>query len=231
MDLTEPAITSKGSSCDSAMTDFFHARYLQEQYDHMAESYMASRPSFDNTHQMEALAQLILPQSTVLDLGCGTGLPVAKFFTERGYDVTGIDLSDRMIQLAKKNVPHAVFYNENIVNADLSGNSVTLIVSFYCLFHLRQEQQKEIFHKIMHWLKSGGYAYFTLATKEYTGHEDFEGTIHFENNILPYSHYSQAEYAKIFQDIGATLVSMEKHTIGGETMLWVLLKKPDNPKS
>ncbi len=213
------------------MTDFFNARYLQEQYDHMAESYMESRSLFDNTDQLEELAKLIPPKSSVLDLGCGTGLPVAKFFTERGYNVTGIDLSDKMILLAKKNVPDAVFYAENIINADLSENSFDLIVSFYCLFHLTKENQKQIFHKIMHWLKTGGYAYFTLATKEYTGQEDFEGTIHFENNILPYSHYSVAEYTNIFQDIGATLVSMKKHTIGGETMLWVLLKKSDNPKS
>ena len=213
------------------MTDFFNARYLKEQYDHMAESYMESRSLFDNTDQLEELTTLIPPKSTVLDLGCGTGLPVAKFFMERGHFVTGIDLSDKMIRLAKENVPNAVFYTENIINAGLSGDSFDLIVSFYCLFHLRKEQQREIFNKIMHWLKSGGYAYFTLATKEYTGQEDFEGTIHFENNILPYSHYSSAEYPKIFQDIGATLVSMKKQTIGGETMLWVLLKKPDNPKS
>ncbi|MDO9533172.1 MAG: class I SAM-dependent methyltransferase [Deltaproteobacteria bacterium] len=213
------------------MTDFFNARYLKEQYDHMAESYMESRSLFDNTDQLEKLAELIPPKSTVLDLGCGTGLPVAKFFTERDNGVTGIDLSDKMIRFAKENVPNAVFYTENIINADLSENSFDLIVSFYCLFHLRKEQQREIFNKIMHWLKSGGYAYFTLATKEYTGQEDFEGTIHFENNILPYSHYSLAEYPKIFQDIGATLVSMKKHTIAGETMLWVLLKKPDSPKS
>lgn len=186
---------------------------------------------FDNTDQLEELTTLIPPKSTVLDLGCGTGLPVAKFFMERGHFVTGIDLSDKMIRLAKENVPNAVFYTENIINAGLSGDSFDLIVSFYCLFHLSKEQQREIFNKIMHWLKSGGYAYFTLATKEYTGQEDFEGTIHFENNILPYSHYSSAEYSKFFQDIGATLVSMKKQTIGGETMLWVLLKKPDNPKS
>ena len=213
------------------MTDFFNEKYLKEKYDQMAESYMESRSLFDNTDQLEELAKLIPPKSTVLDLGCGTGLPVSKFFAERNYSVTGIDLSDSMIRLAKKNVPNAVFYRENIVNADLSEDSFDLIVSFYCLFHLIKEKQKEIFNKIMHWLKTGGYAYFTLASQEYTGQEDFEGTIHFENNILPYSHFSLAEYPKIFQDIGATLVSMEKLTIGGETMLWVLLKKPDNPKT
>jgi len=213
------------------MTDLFKPGYLKEKYDQMAESYMDSRSLFDNTDQLEELAKLIPPKSTVLDLGCGTGLPVAKFFAERNYNVTGLDLADKMIRLARKNVSKAVFYRENIINADLSAASFDLIVSFYCLFHLTKTQQKEIFHKIMQWLKTGGYAYFTLATKEYTGQEDFEGVIHFENNILPYSHYSLAEYTKIFQAIGATLVRMEKLTIGGETMLWVLLKKPGNPKS
>jgi len=35
------------------------------------------------------------PEGTILDIGCGTGEPIAKYFIEKGYKVTGIDASKR----------------------------------------------------------------------------------------------------------------------------------------
>lgn len=207
------------------MNDFFSAGYLKEKYDQMAESYMERRSLFDNTNQLKKLASLIPSGAKVLDLGCGTGLPVAKFFADRGYEVLGIDLSGRMIELAQKNVPNATFSIKNILQLDFNENYFDLIVSFYCLFHLKKENQKEAFNKIIRWLKIDGYSYFTLATKEYTGMDNFEGTIDFEGKLLPYSHYSLEEYKKIFPILGAEVISMEKLQVGGETMLWVLLEK------
>lgn len=213
----------------SANKDFFSAGYLKEKYDQMAESYMESRSLFDNTNQLQKLASLIPSGAKVMDLGCGTGLPVAKFFADRGYEVLGIDLSDKMIELARKNVPNATFSIKNIMQLDFNENHFDMIVSFYCLFHLKKEKQKEAFHKIIRWLKIDGYSYFTLATKEYTGMDNFEGTIDFEGKLLPYSHYSLEDYQKIFQTLGTEVISMEKLPVGGETMLWVLLEKQGKP--
>ena len=43
-------------------------------------------------------------RAKVLDAGCGTGVPVAKFLSKR-FEVVGIDISPKMIKLARKNVP------------------------------------------------------------------------------------------------------------------------------
>lgn len=40
---------------------------------------------------------------TVLDVGCGTGEPIAKFLIEAGYKLTGVDASEQMIARCKKN--------------------------------------------------------------------------------------------------------------------------------
>lgn len=221
----------KVDSNNSTKNDFFSEEYLKEKYDQMAESYMERRSLFDNTKQLQRLASLIPPGAKVLDLGCGTGLPVSKFFADRGCEVLGIDLSDRMIDLAKKNVPNATFLIKNIMNLDLSENYFDLIVSFYCLFHLKKEMQTEAFKKIIHWLKFDGYSYFTLATKEYTGMDNFEGTIDFEGKLLPYCHYTLEDYKNIFHILGTKVISMEKLQVGGETMLWVLLDKLDKRKN
>src|SRR5215217_5986094 len=50
----------------------------------------------------DALLAPLLPQApaTVLDLGCGTG-SLSVLLAERGYDLTGVDLSPRMVERAR----------------------------------------------------------------------------------------------------------------------------------
>jgi 2-polyprenyl-3-methyl-5-hydroxy-6-metoxy-1,4-benzoquinol methylase len=44
----------------------------------------------------------------VLDVGCGAGVPVARALTRR-FSVTGIDISGRMVDRARMNVPEGTF--------------------------------------------------------------------------------------------------------------------------
>ena len=41
------------------------------------------------------------PGAKVVDLGCGGGVPLAKYFAERGYAVEGYDLSAEMVAIAR----------------------------------------------------------------------------------------------------------------------------------
>ena len=43
----------------------------------------------------------------VLDLGCGNGIPAAKWLSDNGFRVTGVDLSDTMVERARELVPEA----------------------------------------------------------------------------------------------------------------------------
>lgn len=48
-----------------------------------------------------------IPQGgSILDLGCGTGEPIAQFFIQKGFKITGIDGSEKMIELCKKRFPN-----------------------------------------------------------------------------------------------------------------------------
>lgn len=60
---------------------------------------------FDSTRErdggekkyLEIVKEFLSPEGAILDLGCGTGEPIAQFFIEKGFKVTGIDGSQRMI--------------------------------------------------------------------------------------------------------------------------------------
>jgi trans-aconitate methyltransferase len=55
------------------------------------------------------VATRLRPGAWVLDLGCGTGEPIARFFIERGFRLTGIDAASSMIALARARFPDAIW--------------------------------------------------------------------------------------------------------------------------
>jgi ubiquinone/menaquinone biosynthesis C-methylase UbiE len=76
-------------------------------YDSCAEAYDAARKEKAGqalTRLMDSLAD----GAAVLDVGCGAGVPVARALTRR-FSVTGIDISGRMVDRARMNVPEGTF--------------------------------------------------------------------------------------------------------------------------
>jgi 2-polyprenyl-3-methyl-5-hydroxy-6-metoxy-1,4-benzoquinol methylase len=57
---------------------------------------------------------------TVLDLGCGTGEPLAQYFIEKGFKVTGVDGSKKMIELCKKRFPHERWIVSDMLDINLN---------------------------------------------------------------------------------------------------------------
>ncbi|MCF0049285.1 methyltransferase domain-containing protein [Dyadobacter sp. LJ53] len=51
-------------------------------------------------------ARSLLPNATVLDIGCGIGLPISKALVDKGLTVYGIDASPSMVQGYRQNFPN-----------------------------------------------------------------------------------------------------------------------------
>jgi 2-polyprenyl-3-methyl-5-hydroxy-6-metoxy-1,4-benzoquinol methylase len=69
---------------------------------------------------VEAVENGTIKPCRALDLGCGEGYD-SKFLAEHGFDVVGVDLSERAIGYAKKNTPTVDFRALDIIEDDLSG--------------------------------------------------------------------------------------------------------------
>ena len=108
---------------------------------------------------------------SILDLCCGTG-QLALHFLEQGYHVTGIDLSEHMLQYAREN---AYAYGESgqaqFVQADAARFSLDqqfglVISTFDALNHLEnQEALRACFQSVFAVLVEGGYFVFDLNTR------------------------------------------------------------------
>lgn len=98
------------------------------------------------------------PNSTVLDLGFGTGKLTRRLY-DYGCTIYGQDFSKKMVELAKKSMPNGHFYQADFANGlqeALTHQKYDYIVATYALHHLSDEQKTELISKLLNNLKENG---------------------------------------------------------------------------
>jgi 2-polyprenyl-3-methyl-5-hydroxy-6-metoxy-1,4-benzoquinol methylase len=99
-----------------------------------------------------AFFDLLPAKSTVLDIGCGSGIPIAKQISDRGFHVHGVDRSEKLLAQAKRNVPNASFERAEIEELDLQEFSRNLplggIVCWDALFHIPRDLQAKALERM-----------------------------------------------------------------------------------
>lgn len=93
---------------------------------------------------LEACVNGRRPGLRVLDLGCGSGQPIAEWFVSRGDDVTGVDGAAAMILQLRRRVPQV-----HAVHADMRGLKLgerfDILLAFNSFFHLNESDQRSMF--------------------------------------------------------------------------------------
>jgi 2-polyprenyl-3-methyl-5-hydroxy-6-metoxy-1,4-benzoquinol methylase len=97
----------------------------------------------------------------ILDIGCGTGYPIAKYFADNGFIVTGIDISENLLQkAAAQKITNATFYVCDFFNYK-PIEKYDGIIAFDSFFHFEKEKQNEIYAIVSAWMEKGAYLLFT----------------------------------------------------------------------
>ena len=100
--------------------------------------------------------KLLKPASNVLDVGCGTGTPVASTFARHEHQVTGIDIAPSMVALSQKAVPNAYFQVANMLDYTPEGQ-FDIILNMFSLFNLsREDLENTMSQRWAEWLSPGG---------------------------------------------------------------------------
>ena len=196
-------------------------------YDELAETYAAGRHLFDTTPVLREFAGPLPSGARILDAGCGAGEPVARYFVERGDTVTGIDVSERMLALARRQVSEVTFQRMDLRTLDFPPASFDAIAAVYVVFHLPRAEHAALFAGFARVLKPGGRLLLTLATREYTGQDEFDGEMEFLGRRLPYSHDRPEVALDKLAAAGLAVVSARLIETGGETFYWVIARKPN----
>jgi len=115
--------------------------------------------------QREEIGWLLdeLPRKAkVLDVGCGTGRPTAELLSAAGHEVTGYDVSPRMVEIARAQVPAGRFEVADLRTLTRPAASWDAVIAFYPLLQMTRAEIDAALAKFADWLKPGGF--FLLAT-------------------------------------------------------------------
>lgn len=99
----------------------------------------------------------------LLDLGCGTGAPIATFLAERGMAVTGVDGASAMVELFRETLPHAAVHHADMRTLDL-GAKYDAILAWNSFFHLSPDDQRAMFPVFARHAASNAALMFTTGT-------------------------------------------------------------------
>lgn len=189
-------------------------------YNRVAPSYSTEfRDQFKNDKHLEQLSKLLLPDSLVLDIGCGAGKPVDSFLVSRGLKVIGIDISEAQIDLARKFVPEATYQLKDMSELSKGEFRVDAVVSFYAIFHTPREKHLELLQIFKSFIKPNGYLLITMGASDWVGKEDdFCGT------EMYWSHYGADKNIEFVKEAGFTILDSVIDESGGEKHLIVLAK-------
>ena len=103
----------------------------------------------------------VLPdQANVLDLGCGSGKPLATYLIEQGCTVTGVEISELMLQMARANFPEQTWLQADMRQLNLE-QKFDAILAWDSFFHLTQDDQRHMFAQFARHAKLGTVLMFT----------------------------------------------------------------------
>lgn len=198
-------------------------KLVETGYNQMAEQYLAHK-NVDEPAMLATLEQLAstLPVgATVLDLGCGAGVPGTQWLAQR-FIVTGVDISEQQLALAQQHVPNATFIKADMSALHFPPDSFNAVVAFYSIIHLPRTEHPALLARLYRWLTPGGVFLATWPLTEWEGEEqNWEGW----GATMWWSHYGQERNLEMLREAGFTITSAEVRASGGETWLWVLTHK------
>lgn len=104
--------------------------------------------------------------SVVLDVGCGTGIPVTKILLDAGLTVYALDASPTMIKIFRQNFPDVPVACEAVEQSTFFDRTFDGIIAVGLMFLLPEENQRVVIRKMASALNPGGKLVFTAPVEK-----------------------------------------------------------------
>lgn len=134
---------------------------LEASYDRVAVEYSKriydelSHKPFDR-ELLDRFADRVRAGGVVCDVGCGPG-HVARYLLGCGLHVCGLDLSTRMVEIARTLNPGIDFRQGNLLSMSVADDTWAGITAFYSIIHVPRIELSAAFREMQRVLRPGGW--------------------------------------------------------------------------
>lgn len=130
-------------------------------YEAIAEVYSRTRAASIGPGVVRNWAKRLCPGASILDLGCGNGIPVTEALIQEGFTVYGVDASATLVALCRARFPDVVVECNAVEDSTFFGRTFDAAIAWGLLFLLPVETQRAVTGKVARVLNQGGHFLFT----------------------------------------------------------------------
>jgi len=199
-------------------------KIVQAGYNVIAAKYLATRT--DDTGDIQLLQDLVqrLPQgATVLDAGCGPGVPVTRVLAQH-LAVIGVDFAAEQLRLARQLVPQAHFVCQDLTTLTFPDHAFDAICAYYAIIHIPRQEHQALLRNFYRMVKPAGFVLLCMGAGDLADDmdENYLGT------RMYWSHYDGQTNLHMVQACGFDVIWSQvvaDHTDPGAAHLFILAQK------
>lgn len=151
----------------------------------------------------------------ILDAGCGSGVK-AKYLSNRGLNVIGIDISDNLLEIAKKEVPTAKFVQMDMKDVDRLNEKFDGVFAQASLLHIAKKDIRNVLVNLIKVLKNDGYFYIAVKENEKIKEEVVKESDYGYEYERFFSYYTLDELKQYLKELDMK-ITLETITNSGRT--------------
>lgn len=174
-----------------------------ETYNSIASNYLFATWSHQPQCALNAFCQCVVSGGLVLDAGCGGGRD-CQAFIERGFKVVGIDLSEKMLEIAQTSVKNCDFVQADLRKIPLDDGSVDGIWCCASLLHLKHVEVPRALAEFRRVLRAN--AVCCILVKEGSGEEFVQETLS-QGMRRFYSYFQEDEICQLCLSLNFSILS------------------------
>jgi cyclopropane fatty-acyl-phospholipid synthase-like methyltransferase len=140
-------------------------------YEEVAPDYIAGRGQNSSGVGASVVAEwckTLPPNASILDLGCGPGVPISQILIDRGFNVHAVDASSSMVAAFRARFPDAPIECAAVEDSNFFGKTFDAVIAWGLFFILDDQTQFNLISKISQALKSGGQFLVTAPSQTCT---------------------------------------------------------------
>ena len=202
---------------------------VAEGYDAIGERFVGWRDRIvgdPRNRWAEELTSRLPDGASVLELGCGAGLPDTELLARR-FRVTGVDISPEQVRRARANVAGANFVLADFTAPDFDPGVFDAVAAFYSFNHVPRDLLAGLFGRIRSWLVPEGLFLVALGTSDNEGWTgDFLGAPTFFSSYPPETNRRLLDEAGFERLLDEVVTFVEPEPEPGEARFqWVLARR------
>ncbi|MGA2814374.1 MAG: class I SAM-dependent methyltransferase [Candidatus Acidiferrum sp.] len=144
-------------------------------YEAAASSFMSARNPRIGASTVREWSQALPPGSSILDLGCGHGVPVSQVLVEERFSVYGVDASPTLIGAFRKRFPDAHAECSAVEDSEFFRRAFEAVVAWGLMFLLPPDVQPSVIRKMARALRPNGKLLFTSPEEAVTWPDSLTG--------------------------------------------------------